>query len=120
MLKNYFITAWRSIKKNKGFFVLNFIGLYISVVVCLLMGLIILYETSSDKSVNDNISIYRIIQSKNPATRKTYKPVTQYPPATTLRAAPPDEKMISQIHFPRKNAISFNILCRPSVNDHCM
>ena len=49
MLKNYFKTALRNVKRNKGFFVLNFTGLYISVVVCILISLIILHETSFDK-----------------------------------------------------------------------
>ena len=72
MFKNYFITAWRNIKKNKAFFALNFIGLYISVVVCLLIGLIIIHETSFDKSANNNISIYRIVKTNTSSTGKTY------------------------------------------------
>src|ERR1700693_5361546 len=63
MFKNYLKTAWRNIKKNKGFFTLNFIGLYISVVACLLIGLIILHETSFDKPKNNTISVYRIVKT---------------------------------------------------------
>ncbi len=108
MFKNYFITAWRNIKKNKGFFALNFIGLYISVVACLLIGLIILYETSFDKPSNNNISIYRIVKSSQQSTGKTNSPVTPYPLATALRAAMPDEKLIAQIHFQKEDVISFD------------
>jgi putative ABC transport system permease protein len=107
MLKNYLKTAWRNIKKNKSFFALNFIGLYISVVVCLLIGLIIMYETSFDKPVSDNISIFRIVKTTTSSTGKTYSPVTQYPLATAIRAAMPDEKLISQIHFQKEDVISF-------------
>src|SRR3984957_2979797 len=46
MFSNYFKTALRNLKKNKGFFALNFIGLYISVVVCILIALIILHATA--------------------------------------------------------------------------
>ena len=107
MLKNYFITAWRNIKKNKVFFALNFVGLYISVVVCLLIALIILHETSFDKTSSNHINIYRIVKSNSSSTGKTYSPVTQYPLATALRAALPDEKLISQIHFQKEDVISF-------------
>ncbi len=104
----YFKTAWRNIKKNKGFFALNFIGLYISVAACLLIGLIILHETSFDKSTNNNISIFRIVKSSMRSNGKTYGPVTPYPLATALRAAMPGEKLISQIHFQKDDVISFN------------
>src|SRR5690242_20495102 len=108
MFKNYFITAWRNIKKDKGFFALNFIGLYISVAACLLIGLLILHETSFDKSANNKLSIYRIVKSKSSAAGKTYGPVTPYPLASALRAAMPGEKLISQIHFQKDDVISFN------------
>jgi len=105
VVKNYFLTAWRNIKKNKVFFALNFIGLYISVAVCLLIALLILHETSFDKNANSNI--YRIVKSNSSSTGKTYSAITQYPLATALRAALPDEKLISQIHFQREDLISF-------------
>jgi ABC-type antimicrobial peptide transport system permease subunit len=108
MLKNYLITAWRNIKKNKAFFALNFIGLYISVVVCLLIGLMILHETSFDKPANNNLSIYRIVKTNTSSTGKTDGPVTPYPLAVALRAAMPDEKLISQIHFQKDDVISFD------------
>lgn len=108
MIKNYFKTAWRNIKKNKSFFALNFIGLYISVVSCLLIGLIILHETSFDKSTNKNISLYRIVKSNTSSTGKTFSPVTPYPLATALRAKIPGEKLISQIHFQKEDVISFD------------
>lgn len=99
MFKNYLLTAWRNIKKNKGFFALNFIGLYISVVACILIGLIILHETSFDKSAGNDTNIYRIVKAVERPTGKTYTPITPYPLATALRAALPDEKLISQVHF---------------------
>ncbi|HEY5462189.1 MAG TPA: ABC transporter permease [Hanamia sp.] len=113
MFKNYpviqgFKTACRNIKKNKGFFALNFIGLYISVVVCILIGLIILHETSFDKQTNSKISIYRIVSSSVSSNGKTYTPVTPYPLASAMRTAMPDEKLISQIHFQTNALISFD------------
>lgn len=107
MLKNYFITAWRNIKKNKAFFMLNFVGLYISVTACLLIGLLILHETSFDKPANNNLSIYRVVKTNTSSTGKTYGPVTPYPLAVAMRAAMPDEELISQIHFQKDDVISF-------------
>ncbi len=94
-------------KKNKGFFALNFVGLYISVLCCLLIALIILHETNFDKTANNNLSIYRVVESSVSSNGKTFTPVTQYPLATALRAAMPAEKLISQIHFQKNSLISF-------------
>src|SRR5665213_2901338 len=107
MIINYFKTAWRNMKKHKGFFALNFIGLYISVLCCLLIALIILHETSFDKTANNNLNIYRVVENSVSANGKTYTPVTQYPLATAMRAAMPDEKLVSQIHFQQNSLISF-------------
>ncbi len=107
MFKNYFKTAWRNIKKNKGFFALNFVGLYISVAACLLISLIILQETSFDKSANNKTSIYRIVKSVSKPEGKTYGSITPYPLATALRAEMPGKKLISQIHFQKDDVISF-------------
>jgi putative ABC transport system permease protein len=49
MLINYLRTALRRLWKNKGFFALNFVGLYISVTACLLIALLIMYEGSFDR-----------------------------------------------------------------------
>src|SRR5665213_650611 len=108
MIINYLKTAWRNMKKHKGFFALNFVGLYISVLCCLLIALIILHETSFDKRSNNNLNIYRVVESSVSANGKTYTPVTQYPLARAMRTAMPDEKLISQIHYLNRGLISFS------------
>ena len=107
MLKNYFITAWRNIKKNKGFFALNFIGLYISVVACILIALIILYETSFDNHVEKVLSIYRVVDNSASPTAKTFSAVTPYPLAKAMRIAMPDQLFIAQIHYEKDDLVSF-------------
>ncbi|HWB27329.1 MAG TPA: ABC transporter permease [Chitinophagaceae bacterium] len=107
MLKNYLLVALRNLKRNKGFFALNFTGLYISVVACVLIALIILHETSFDKREDSALSIYRVVNHSTSATGQSYSAVTQYPLATAMRAAMPDEKLISQIHFQKDDIISF-------------
>jgi putative ABC transport system permease protein len=108
MIKNYFKIAWRNVKKNKGFFALNFLGLYISVVVCILIALIILYETSFDKRTGNNISIYRVVDNSTSPTGKTFSAVTPYPLASAMRVAMPGNQVISQVHFDREDQVSFD------------
>ncbi len=106
MLKNYFKTALRNIKKNKVFFALNFLGLYISITACILITLIILYETSFDKNTESGISVYRVVDNSTSSTGKTYSAVTPYPLATAMRAAMPGQQLISQIDFEKDNQVS--------------
>jgi putative ABC transport system permease protein len=107
MFRNYFKTAFRNIKKNKGFFALNFIGLYISVVICILIALIILYETSFDKPIENSVSIYRVVDNSTSSSGKTFSAVTPYPLASAMRAAMPGQQLISQTHYEKENQISF-------------
>jgi len=105
MLINYIKTASRSIRKQKGFFALNFLGLYVSVISCLLIALVLLHETSFDRSPK-GLSLYRIVGSvDNRSGGIAYNAVTPYPLATALRAALPDQKAISQIDFDREGLL---------------
>lgn len=99
MIQNYFKLAWRSIQKNKGFFAINFIGLFISVAVSLIIAVIIFYEISFDKQKEDGVAVYRVVTSSSSATGKAYKAVTPYPLAAAMRTEMPAEKLISQIDY---------------------
>jgi putative ABC transport system permease protein len=60
MLQNYFKTAWRSLRKNKTFSVLNIIGLSIGVACSLLIALYVIDELSYDRFNTQGDHIYRI------------------------------------------------------------
>jgi putative ABC transport system permease protein len=106
MIRNYLKIAWRNIKKNKGFFVLNFIGLYISVVACILIAQIVLYERSFDKPHDNALSIYRVVDNSTSSTGKTFSAVTPYPLASAMRAAMPGQQLISQIDYEKENMVA--------------
>jgi putative ABC transport system permease protein len=60
MFENYFKTAWRSLRKNKTFSVLNIIGLSIGVACSLLIALYVMDELSYDRFNIHADHIYRI------------------------------------------------------------
>jgi len=60
MFKNYFKTAWRSLRKNKTFSILNITGLSIGLACSLLIALYVLDELSYDKFNTNADRIYRI------------------------------------------------------------
>jgi ABC-type antimicrobial peptide transport system permease subunit len=106
MLSNYLKTAWRSIRKQKGFFALNFFGLYVSVISCLLIGLVLLHEASFDRQSPEDLTLYRIISAENNSNGGVaYNAVTPYPLATAMRTALRDQKNICQIQFDKDNLL---------------
>jgi len=105
MLTNYLKAAWRRLRKDKGFFLLNFSGLYISVTACLLIALLIIYETNFDKGGRGDLQIYRVVNQFQDEHGPRYNAVTPYPLAPALRTAMPGQKAICQIHFDKESTV---------------
>lgn len=61
MLKNYFLTSFRTLLKNKFYFFLNILGLSIGIAACLLCYLHINYELSYDQYNAKSDQLYRLI-----------------------------------------------------------
>lgn len=61
MLRNYFKTAWRNLRRNKSATVINITGLMIGMTCCLLIGLYIHHELSYDKFQEKRNRIARVI-----------------------------------------------------------
>jgi len=61
MLRNYFLVAWRSIRKHKAFTAINVIGLAMSMSVCLLLILLVYDHFSYDDFHPKGDRIYRVL-----------------------------------------------------------
>jgi putative ABC transport system permease protein len=61
MLKNYFKTAFRNLVRNKSFTFINVLGLTIGIASCLLIFLVLAFETSFDNFHKKKDRIYRIV-----------------------------------------------------------
>src|SRR4030081_939986 len=60
MIKNFFITAWRNLARNKVFASLNILGLTIGIVVCLIIGVWLQRELSFDNFHPNGKQIFRV------------------------------------------------------------
>ena len=60
MLKNYILTAWRSLLRNKLQTGINILGLSIGIAGCLTVYLLTTHELSFNKNIVDGDRIYRI------------------------------------------------------------
>lgn len=67
MLKNYFKTAFRSLARNRNYTVINIAGLAVGVAVCMIIFMIIQYQTSFDEFHPNKDRVYRVITESHHA-----------------------------------------------------
>jgi putative ABC transport system permease protein len=105
MLFNHLLTAWRRLRRNKGFFALNFFGLYISVTAALLIALLIFFEAGFDRNTVGGMAVYRVVNNATTEKGTDYTAVTPYPLATALRAQLPPGNKVTQIDWQKEMTV---------------
>jgi putative ABC transport system permease protein len=98
MFKNNLKTAWRNINHNKAFALINITGLAIGVAACLLIFLVIQFETSFDNFHTNRQRIYRIGSQFKLPDGIHYSAGTCFPAAKQLRNDYPQFENISTIY----------------------
>src|SRR3982751_2422003 len=61
MFRNYFKTAFRSLARNKNYTIINIAGLAVGIAVCMMIFIIIQYQTSFDNFHAKKDRIYRVL-----------------------------------------------------------
>src|ERR1700759_4315556 len=64
MFRNYLVTAWRNLKKNKVFFFINISGLAIGMAACLLILQYVNFELSYDQFDKNLPNLYRVYNDR--------------------------------------------------------
>jgi predicted permease len=78
MLKNYFLVALRTFRRNKVFSFINIVGLAIGISASLVIFLLVQYDLSFDKFEKDSASIYRVtLYGKNQGGEFKYGDVAE-------------------------------------------
>jgi putative ABC transport system permease protein len=70
MLRNYFRISLRNLKRNKGYAIINILGLSMGIAICLLIFLVISFETSFDNFHKKKDRIYRVLTEYHHADSK--------------------------------------------------
>jgi putative ABC transport system permease protein len=70
MGKNYFRISFRNLKRNKGYTIINILGLSLGIGICLLIFLVIRFETSFDNFHKNQSRIYRVLTEYHHADSK--------------------------------------------------
>jgi putative ABC transport system permease protein len=90
MFRNYFKTAWRNLKSNKIYSVINITGLAAGMAVALLIGLWVYNEYSYDKFLPDYQQVYRVRRNYNSNGDTLNFPTISLKLAETLRKEIPE------------------------------
>lgn len=98
MLQNYLKTAMRNAGRNKGFTMINVAGLTVGVAACLLIFLVIRYQTSFDNFHKDKDRIYRVASVFKTDNGIDYSGAVSFPVANGMRIDFPQVKEIASIY----------------------
>ncbi|HKC36431.1 MAG TPA: ABC transporter permease, partial [Chitinophagaceae bacterium] len=98
MIKNYFKTAFRNLQRNKSYAAINTLGLAIGIAACLLLFLVVRFETSFDNFHKKKNSIYRIGSESHNQDGVSYSDGIAFPVAPGLRLDFPQLKEVASIY----------------------
>ena len=85
MLKNYFKTAFRNLRRNRAYAAINVAGLAIGIAASLLLFLVIRYESSFDDFHSKKENIYRVGSEFHTQDGLSYSPGIAFPAAKAIR-----------------------------------
>jgi len=97
MIRNYLKTAFRNLGRNKGYAFINVLGLAVGIAACLLIFLVIQFESSFDNFHKKKDSIYRIGTQFHTQDGVDYSDGISFPVATALRIDFPQLKEVASI-----------------------
>jgi putative ABC transport system permease protein len=84
MIRNYLKTAWRNLRKNKVFSLINILGLTIGITCCVMIFLFVLNEFSVDKFHKNGANICRVMRGFESNGARHYVPYLSGPYAPAL------------------------------------
>ncbi len=108
MIRNYFKTAFRNLKRNKSYALINVLGLSVGIAACLLIFLVIQYETSFDKFHPKRNQIYRVGTKFYSQDGFDFSGGIAFPAGAAMKADFPQIKEKAQIFRMGDNQVSIN------------
>ncbi|MDF2516851.1 MAG: hypothetical protein K0R59_2147 [Sphingobacterium sp.] len=100
MIKNYLKIAWRNIKKNKGFSLLNMFGLSLGITCFLLLAAYIFHESSYERFFPnaDRLAYFSLTYKAPNSTEEVNSSVTPTALAPTLQAELPEIEQATRLY----------------------
>ncbi len=98
MLKNYFIVAFRSLRRNRNYTFINVAGLSVGIAACMLIFLVVKFELSFDNFYPDPDRIYRLVTIIKSPEGTNYTAGIPFPVPEGLRVDYPQLKNVAAIY----------------------
>ncbi len=100
MLKNYFKTAFRSLTRNRNYTIINIAGMAVGIAVCMMIFIIIQFQTSFDNFHPKKDRIYRVLTEYHHADAGTisYGKSVPFPMPAGLKTAFPQLEQVAPIY----------------------
>lgn len=107
MFRNYFRIAWRNLRKNRVYSIINITGLAIGMAACIVMLLFVFYENSFDRFHSKNI--YRLNEvQKFPGMVASQKvALSMFPMGPTLQHDFPEIRNFTRIRWESKYQMTY-------------
>ncbi len=106
MLRNFFKTAFRSLRRNKSYSVINILGLGVGIAICLMIFLIIQFETSFDNFHSKKDRIHRVLTEFKDPSGTNYSSGVPFPFPATLRQDFPQLEKVAAIYGDENTLLS--------------
>jgi len=106
MLKNYLRSAWQNLRSHKAYAAINTIGLAVGIAACLLVFLLIQYETSFDNFHKRKERIYRIVAATKTPEGMNYSEGSAFRLAEGLRIDYPQLESVTRVYARREKQIT--------------
>src|SRR3984893_14871993 len=99
MLKNYFKTAFRTLVRNRNYTIINIAGMAVGLAVCMMIFIIIQFQTSFDNFHSKKDRIYRVLTEYHhaDAANIAYGKGVPFPMPTGLKTAFPQIEQVAPI-----------------------
>jgi len=100
MFKNYFKTAIRTLVRNKTYTIINIAGLAVGIAVCMMIFIIIQFQTSFDNFHSKKDHIYRVLTESHHADAATisYRKNVPFPMPAGLKMAFPQLEQVAPVY----------------------
>jgi len=100
MFKNYFKTAFRSLIRNRNYTIINIAGLAVGIAVCMMIFIIIQYQTSFDDFHSKKDRTYRVLTESHHADAATitYGKSVPFPMPASLKTAFPQLEQVAPVY----------------------
>ncbi|HVM88079.1 MAG TPA: ABC transporter permease [Puia sp.] len=100
MFRNYFKTAFRNLVRNKTYSIINMAGLTVGIAVCMIIFMIIQYQTSFDEFHANKNNIYRVLTASHcaDAGNITYAKNVPFPLPQALKLAFPQLEEVAPVY----------------------